>query len=110
VPCRTTFTQYGATAVPLPVLVLTHPVQLRDWNTKPFPGVRNTPAWAEFAPSVARIITPAFAQAFVFCWLATRATIAPSPVSGWYMKLNPSAVPQMSAPAPFTVKLVVAET
>jgi hypothetical protein len=38
-------------------------------------------ACADPASSVSRIITPAFTHAFVFCTVATRATMRPSPVS-----------------------------
>jgi hypothetical protein len=50
-------------------------------------------------------MTPAFAQASVFCRLATRATISPSPSSVWYTKRNWSVVFQMSTPAPETEKV-----
>ena len=59
--------------------------------------------WADPAVSVSRHMTPAFAYVFVFCTAVARATIWPSPLTGWLTKLNASAVPQMSAPDPLTV-------
>src|SRR5688572_27727272 len=50
-------------------------------------------------------MTPAFAHALVFCRLATRAVIVPSPLSDWYTKWNSSKLSQMSAPEAFTVKV-----
>ena len=50
-------------------------------------------------------MTPAFANAFVFWMLATRATICASPSIHIDATLNESVVPQMSEPAPLTVKV-----
>src|SRR5690242_2943399 len=52
----------------------------------------------------ARIITPAFAQRCVGSTEATRATSWPSPVRGLNAYCSASAVPQMSAPPPSSVK------
>src|SRR6267143_5504927 len=61
-------------------------------------------ACVEPAARDARIMTPALAHTFVFCTPVTRATISPLPFKGWYTKWKASAVFQMSAPAPRTVK------
>jgi len=58
-------------------------VETRRWNASPLPGVRTIMACLELAASVSRIITPPFDQGFVFWMLETRATIWPSPLSGW---------------------------
>ena len=59
------------------------PVDVRRWNATPLPVVTTTMACREPAVSVSRIMTPALAHGFVFCRVATRAMISPSPVSGW---------------------------
>ena len=64
------------------VWVVSPPVAVRRWNTAPLPGVTATRACRDPAASVSRIMTPALIQAFVFCSLATRAMMSPSPLSG----------------------------
>jgi hypothetical protein len=75
-------TQYGAVTAGPAVLVLTPPVAVRRWKAVPLPGVAIIMACADPAASVSRIMTPALIQAFVFCSLATRAMMSPSPLSG----------------------------
>jgi hypothetical protein len=65
------------------VWLLRPPVAVRRWNATPLPEVTTIMACREPAVSVSRIMTPAFAHAFVFCRVATRAMISPSPVRGW---------------------------
>jgi len=60
--------------------------------------------FAAVEDSELRNIRPALAFVLVFWRLTTRATIWPSLLSGWYTKWNESAAPQMSLPAPATVK------
>src|SRR5918911_475882 len=102
-PARTTRTQNGAADNGPGVLVLVPPVDVRRWNTRPFAAETNIDAWRAFAASDSRNMTPAFVHTSTFCTDATRAVMSPSPVMGWYTKLNASAAPQMSAPAPATV-------
>src|SRR3954470_17187636 len=61
--------------------------------------------YAEEGVSDARIITPIFVHAAVFSIVATRAVISPSPLNGRYANWKASDAPQMSAPAPSSVKL-----
>src|SRR4030042_3126129 len=72
---RSTFTQYGAVIAAVVVSRLVRPVPGRRWKETPEPGVTHAKACAELGLSVSRIITPAFAQAFVFSTLTTFATI-----------------------------------
>jgi hypothetical protein len=58
-------------------------VLVRRWNVSPLEAVTAIIACRESEDNDSRIMTPAFAQGFVFCRLVTRATIVPSPVSGW---------------------------
>src|SRR5215472_2602290 len=60
------------------------------------------------AAVVSRNITPALAYTAVFWVDVRRATISPSPSSGVEAKWNESAVPQISEPAPLTVKTPLA--
>ena len=83
-PLRTSLTQYGRDDRRAGVDVETPPVARRRWNVRPLPGVRNIDACVEPVASVSRIMTPALAHGSVFWMLATRATIVPSPLSGWY--------------------------
>src|SRR4030042_332049 len=76
---RSIFTQYGAVIEPVVVSRLVWPVPGRRWKETPEPGVTTIIACAEAGPSVSRITTPAFAQAFVFSTLWTFATIEPAP-------------------------------
>ena len=52
-------------------------------NTDAWAGVSTIMAWAAWGERLARIITPALAQASVFSTPVTRAAIWPSPPSGW---------------------------
>src|SRR3954454_1111283 len=78
----------------------------------PLPGETNSDAWRALASRLSRIITPALVQTSTFCTESTRVVISHqlgsvtdtvSPVDV-YAYWNASAVPQMSAPLPFTVK------
>ena len=82
-PARVSFTQYGATGPVIGVDVETPPVARRRWKATPLPGVTKIEACVDPAPRVSRIMTPDLAQGSVFCWVATRATIVPSPFNGW---------------------------
>src|ERR1700676_3510795 len=99
-------TQYGAATFGPWVLRLLAPVVARDWMTAPLPGVIATKALVEPAVRVSRNITPALAHALVLLWLTTRAVIEPSPVRRSETNWNASAVFQMSAPEPLTVKVL----
>ena len=83
-PLRVSLTQYGAVTGAPSVLVLAAPVESRRWKARPLPGVRNIDACVEPVASVSRIMTPDLAHGSEFWMLATRATIVPSPLSGWY--------------------------
>ena len=82
------------------------PCVVRHWTAIPFDGVMNAAKYGEPGSEVARIITPAFAQALVFVWESMRALIAPLPVSGSLKRRKLSDVPQMSPPPPWTVQLL----
>src|SRR5215472_18790512 len=65
---RTSWTQYGATRPLTPTsCTALAPVDARYCILTPLPGVMNTSTEAEPGSVVSRIITPDFAQAFVFC-------------------------------------------
>ena len=64
------------------VWVVSPPVAVRRWKAVPWPSVAIIIACVELALSDSRIMTPALVQAFVFCSLATRAMMSPSPLSG----------------------------
>src|SRR5206468_528152 len=69
----------------------------------------NTYTWFAPALSVSRTMIPICA-ALLPCTLTTRATIVPSPASGWYTKWNPSeAVIIVPCPAPATVNVPFAK-
>jgi hypothetical protein len=99
-PARARRTQYGALGPDRPVLWLEEFADTRRWKAAPFDGVSAMKACLEPVAVDSRIITPALAQEWVFCWLLTRATTSPSPDIGTDAKWNASAVPQMSAPEP----------
>ena len=82
-PDRTSRTQYGATTEAPGVLVLAPPTAVLRWNAVPLLGVTSIIAWRAASDNPSRIITPALAHAFVFWIDATRATMEPSPLSGW---------------------------
>ena len=103
-PTRVSRTQYGATTCGPAVRLLPPPAEMRRWKEVPLPGVITIIACREFAVSDCRIMTPALAESFVFCTPLTRARISPSPVMVCQAKWNWSEEPQMSLPAPFTVK------
>src|SRR5437870_3042798 len=96
--------QTGTDAVAPAMKTVLPPFALRLMNSTPPPGLTSRITCADPAVSAPRIITPAFARALVFWIDVTRATISPLPDSGCDMKWKASAVPQMSAPAPRTVK------
>ena len=58
-----------------------HRAYLSGWKDIPFPAVASTTTLGALPVKSSRIMTPAFAQRSVFCRLATRATISPSPFS-----------------------------
>src|SRR5688572_30092937 len=68
-PTRVNRTQRGGnTGLTQPVtLMVVAPVVGRTWRLMPLVGVSSTAAWAEFAATLLRIMTPAFANAWV-CW------------------------------------------
>ena len=81
-PLRLTFTQTGTAMPVLVVLVLVPPVDVLRWKETPLEGVPTTIAWVELALRLSRIITPAFAHAFVLVRLPTRAMISVFPLTG----------------------------
>src|SRR5258705_13770449 len=81
VPLRTSFTQRGGPVAPPEVYVVPPPAPVRRSKATPLLGVTSTVACRAPGVRLSRIITPAFAQGSVFCTLATRATICPSPAS-----------------------------
>ncbi len=78
---RSNLTQCGAVMPVSFSLKLAISGSVRPWKATPFSGVTNTEACFELASSVSRIITPALAQAWVFCTLLTLAIIVAGPVS-----------------------------
>src|SRR5436305_13394983 len=83
-PLRASFTHEGATTVDVPPRNEEGcPPLVREIIADPLGVIA---ASTERAPVVidSRIITPAFASAFVFCSDAMRAMIWPLPTSGWY--------------------------
>ncbi len=62
--------------------VVDPPTVFRRRPASPLVGVTKILKCLAFAARPSRIITPAFAQAFVLVRLVTRATICPSPASG----------------------------
>ena len=85
---RSSLTQWGA-AIPVWFVVKLVPsAAVRPSEATPFSGVTQAKACFEPASSVSRIITPAFAHAFVFRTLLIRATIEPAPVSVLNAKWN----------------------
>src|SRR5690242_8145956 len=60
------------------------------------------------ADVASRSVTPAFDVVLPFCTLVTRPVICTLPPSCWLTNWNASAVPPMSAPAPFTVNVFIA--
>lgn len=85
---RSSLTQCGA-AIPASVvpneLV---PVSVRPCEATPLPAETTAKACAEPGSRVSRIMTPALAQACVFCTLSTLAIIVPGPVRVLYAKWN----------------------
>ena len=79
---RSRRTQYGAALAAPIVLVLDPLAERRRWNASPLLYDTSMNACGDPGSRVPRIMTPAFVHAFVFCTVATRATIDPSPVSG----------------------------
>ena len=75
VPVRTSLTQYGVAAPVTLVAVVVPPVEVRRWKEAVPVGLTSIMASVELAARDSRIMTPAFAQVFVFCTLATRAMI-----------------------------------
>src|SRR5262245_55165703 len=88
-PLRTSFTQYGATALNVDELELA-PVEARRMN--PYLPALVTNIDATFDPPVndSRIITPAFARLSLAVNDATRATMVPLPVKDRYTNRNSS--------------------
>ena len=82
-PARTVELEYGAVSRAPAVLVDVPPATRRRWKLFPFPGVTIIMACCDPGVRSARIITPALTHAFVYCTVATRATISPSPANGW---------------------------
>lgn len=103
-PARTSLTHTGAEPAPPEVELLAPPAAPRHVNDSPWPGVSAPIACREPALRSSRIITPASAHGSVASWLATRATMLPSPVVGRYAYRNESAASQMSTPLPCSVK------
>src|SRR5438105_8179156 len=100
--CRTR-SQIGADPLNCAALALAPPVAARYWNAMPLEGDTIASACFEFASSVSRIITPAFAQTSVLPIERTRAVIISCGSSTVAKKKKLSLIPQMSAPEPLTV-------
>ena len=83
-PARVSFSHTGAAAALPAMKFVMPPVVERVMNSMPPPGFTSRITCADPAVSVSRSITPAFANVFVFCTLATRVTTCPSPASAWY--------------------------
>ena len=64
----------------------------------PFVADTTITACRALGSSDSRITTPALAQSPVFSTEVTRATMEPSPTSGWEVKRNESAAPPMAVP------------
>ena len=80
-PTRSSRTQYGAAPLAPVVLTLAPPVAGRRWNASPLLNDTSMNACAAPGSTLSRIITPAFVHMLMFCTVATRATMLPSPVS-----------------------------
>src|SRR5262249_28461635 len=106
-PARASLTHFGA--VPgVSTLAVSPPAAARYWNERPFPADTIIAAFLAPAVTPSRIITPAFVHGCTSCTVATRATMAPSPLSDWCTKWNASAVLQISAPDAVTRKVPLA--
>jgi len=81
-PDRVSFSHAGGACVPVPRNVVDAPVAVRAINSSGPPGRMSRSTCAEPAVVVSRIITPAFANEFVFPRPVIRTTIVPSPLSG----------------------------
>ena len=82
VPARTRRTHRGAPMPAVkPALTVATPAALRCWNVTPGAGVTPANTSAEFAASDVRIMTPAFAHAFVLAIDSTRVLTSKSPES-----------------------------
>src|SRR2546430_1666417 len=89
------------------VLTLVPLLVSRRWNAMPLPGVTKIDACGEPGVLPARYIRPAFVHGATFCTVSTCASriVRPPPVgSARYAYCSSSAVPQMSAPLPRTLK------
>src|SRR3954463_838002 len=106
-PRRTSFSHTGGpNAGPL-TLAERPPSVWRYWNAVPLTVVgvaKNEPCRA-LSATPSRIIRPAFVHAFTLATEVTLAVIVKSPLIDLCAKLNSSALPQMSAPDPLTMKL-----
>jgi hypothetical protein len=86
-PLLLTFTQYGRLTPTLLTEVVLPPVLARSSKLMvPYTPQSAVLAFVDALFSVSRIITPADTYPEPPCKLATRATIVPSPVNGWYTK------------------------
>src|SRR5580765_6028193 len=80
-PDRTSLSHTGAGSLAPASQAVDPPSLVRAMNSMLPPGVTSRMTFAAFAASELRNIRPAFAFTLVFCMLATRATIWPSPPS-----------------------------
>src|SRR5206468_3629931 len=99
-PDRVSFSQVGRACEALLSHDVTALVDGRVMNSIWLAGSTSSITCAAFAASDSRLITPAFAFAFVFCKFVTRATICASPAMPCSTNWNASDEAQISAPAP----------
>src|SRR5690349_11821522 len=81
-PKRVSRTQYGTLTPPVFATPIAEaPEEARCWSATPFAGDVKLMTYFESALSDSRIITPALAQAAVFCMFVTRAVIMKLPLT-----------------------------
>src|SRR5512146_2497723 len=83
-PLRTSLSQTGADPEGPATNDIEPPADARDMNSSPPPGFTSRSTVADAAVRSLRNMMPALANAFVLVSEATRATICPSPVIGWF--------------------------
>ena len=102
---RESFSQAGKVCDPPAMNAVEPPDEERVMNSMLPSGRTSRITCGESAAVVCRSMTPAFAYGFTFCSAVTRAISWPSPLSGCEAYWNASAVPQISPPAPRTLKV-----
>ena len=101
VPARTTLIHAGAAWVVGPATTTPDPPTFcRYCHAMPLAAETTIAACLALSAVDSRITTPALAQSPVFSTEVTRATMEPSPTSGWEVNRNESAAPPMAVPLP----------